>query len=75
MDAIAQGHRAAMFYVVQREDAQRFSPAARIDPAYAQALRRAHSAGVNIIVYGARVSPKEIYLDAPLPVVLEEDKR
>jgi sugar fermentation stimulation protein A len=74
MDAIDQGHRAAMFYVVQREDAQRFSPAARIDPAYAQALRRAHSAGVNIIVYGARVSPKEIYLDTPLPVVLEEDK-
>jgi sugar fermentation stimulation protein A len=74
MGAIDQGHRAAMFYVVQREDAQRFSPAAHVDPAYAQALRRAHRAGVNIIVYGARVSPKEIYLDAPLPVVLEEDK-
>ena len=74
MDALDQGHRATMFYVVQREDAQRFSPAAHIDPAYAQALRRAHRAGVNIIVYGARVSPKEICLDAPLPVVLEEDK-
>lgn len=74
MDALDQGHRATMFYVVQREDAQRFSPAAHIDPAYAQALHRAHKAGVNIIVYGARVSPKEIYLDGPLPVVLEEDK-
>ena len=74
MDALDQGHRATMFYVVQREDAQRFSPAAHIDPAYAQVLRRAHRAGVNIIVYGARVSPKEIYLDTPLPVVLEEDK-
>ena len=75
MDAIDQGHRATMFYVVQREDAQRFSPAAHIDPAYAQALQRAHKAGVNIIVYGARVSPKEICLDTPLPVVLEKDKR
>jgi sugar fermentation stimulation protein A len=74
MDAIDQGHRATMFYVVQREDAQRFSPAAHIDPAYAQALSQAHRAGVNIIVYGARVSPKEIYLDTPLPVVLEGDK-
>jgi len=74
MDAIDQGHRATMFYVVQREDAQRFSPAAHIDPAYAQALRRAHRAGVDIIVYGARVSPKEISLDTPLPVILEEDK-
>jgi len=73
MDTIEQGHRATMFYVVQREDAQRFSPAAHIDPAYAQALRRAQRAGVNIIVYGARVSPKEIYLETPLPVVLEKD--
>jgi sugar fermentation stimulation protein A len=73
MDAIDQGHRAAMFYVVQREDAKRFSPAAHIDPAYAQALSRAHKAGVNIIVYRARVSPKEISLDTPLPVVLAKD--
>ena len=71
MDALDQGHRATTFYVVQREDAQRFSPAAHIDPAYAQALQRAHKAGVNIIAYGARVSPKEVYLDTPLPVVLE----
>ena len=74
MDAIDQGHRATMFYVVQREDARRFSPAAHIDPAYARALCRAHRAGVNIIVYGARVSPKEIFLDTPLPVVIEGDK-
>lgn len=74
MDAIDQGHRATMFYVVQREDAKRFSPAAHIDPAYAQALRRAHRAGVDIIVYGTRVSPKEIYLDVPLPVVIDRDQ-
>jgi hypothetical protein len=29
---------------------------------------------VPIIVYGASVSPEAIYLDTPLPVVLEEDK-
>ena len=74
IDAIDRGHRSAMFYVVQREDANRFSAAAHIDPAYAQTLRRAHEAGVNIVAYRARVSPQEIYLDTPLPVVLEEDK-
>ena len=74
MDALDQGHRATMFYVVQREDAQRFSPAAHIDPAYAQTLQRAHKAGVNIIAYGARVSPKKIYLDTPIPVILAESK-
>jgi sugar fermentation stimulation protein A len=61
-----------MFYVVQREDADRFAPAAHIDHAYAQALRRAQQAGVKIIVYRARVSPEEIALEAPLPVVLEK---
>ena len=74
IDAIGRGHRSAMFYVVQRQDANRFSPATHIDPAYAQTLRRAHQAGVNIVAYRARVSPEEIYLDTPLPVVLEEDK-
>ena len=75
IDAIGGGHRSAMFYVVQRQDADHFSPAAHIDPAYAQTLRRAHQAGVNIVAYRARVSPEEIYLDTPLPVVLEEDKK
>jgi sugar fermentation stimulation protein A len=75
IDAIGSGHKSAMFYVVQRQDADRFSPAAHIDPSYAQALRRAQEAGVNIVAYRARVSPEEIYLDTPLPVVLEEDKK
>ncbi len=67
------GHESAMFYVVQREDAEQFASAAHIDPDYAHTLRLAHKAGVKIIVYRARVSPKEIYLDMPLPVVHEEN--
>ena len=74
IDATQQGHRSAMFYVVQRQDAQRFAPAANIDPDYAESLRRAHEAGVQIIAYGARVSPEEICLDSPLEVVLEGEK-
>jgi len=70
IDALHRGHRSAMLYVVQREDAQRFAPATHIDPAYAQTLRRARQAGVRIIAYQARVSPEEIFLDAPLPVDL-----
>ncbi len=70
-DAIHRGHRSVMFYVVQREDAKRFAPAAHIDPAYAQLLRRAHQTGVEIIVYRARVTPEEIALEMPLPVDLE----
>ena len=68
--AINRGHRSAMFYVVQREDAECFAPASHIDPAYAQALHLARQAGVQIIAYGAKVGPEEICLDSPLFVSL-----
>jgi sugar fermentation stimulation protein A len=70
IDATRRGHRSTMFFVVQREDAERFSPAAHIDLAYAQTLRRAQQAGVSVIAYQARVNPDEIFLDTPLPVDL-----
>jgi sugar fermentation stimulation protein A len=73
IDAIHSGHRSAMFYVVQREDAESFAPAAHIDRAYAQTLRRAQQAGVHVIAYQAQVNPEEICLDTPLPVDLELD--
>jgi sugar fermentation stimulation protein A len=70
VEAILRGHRSVMFYVVQREDAKRFAPAAHIDPAYAQMLRQAHQAGVEIVVYRAQVSPEEISLAMQLPTAL-----
>ena len=70
IDAVRRGHRGAMFYVVQREDAKRFAPAAQIDFTYAEALSRARQAGVQIIAYRARVSPEEIFLHTVLPVEL-----
>lgn len=74
IEATRQGHRSAMFYVVQRQDAERFAPAANVDPEYAELLHRAHEAGVEIIAYRTRLSPEEIYLDSPLKVVLEGNK-
>ncbi len=67
---VEAGHRAAMFYFVQREDATLFKPADDIDPEYSQALREAHAKGVEIIVYDARVSVEEILLGKPLPFEL-----
>ena len=62
-----QGHRAVMFYVVQREDCKLFKPADHIDPTYGQTLRKAHTAGVEIIVYQAKISLDEISLTCRLP--------
>ena len=64
---VEQGHRAVMFFLVQRSDATLFQPAEDIDPVYAQALRSAFKSGVEILVYLAGVSPEEISLLRPLP--------
>jgi sugar fermentation stimulation protein A len=66
--ARVEGHRAAVVFVVQRDDAISFSPHDEADPAFGQALREAAQAGVEVYAYKCRVSEGEVALDAPLPV-------
>jgi sugar fermentation stimulation protein A len=66
--ARAEGHRAAVVFVVQRDDATSFSPHDEADPAFGQALREAVQAGVEVYAYKCRVSEEEVKLDAPLSV-------
>jgi sugar fermentation stimulation protein A len=66
--ARAEGHRAAVVFVVQRDDATCFSPHDEADPAFGQALREAAQAGVEVYAYKCWVSEREIVLNAPLPV-------
>lgn len=65
---VAEGHRAAMVFVVQRGDGQWFEPAEDIDPAYATGLRTALARGVEAYALGARVSPKGVEVARLLPV-------
>jgi sugar fermentation stimulation protein A len=60
---IAEGHRAVMVFLVQREDAETFDLARDIDPNYAAAYRAAASAGVEMLCYRCRLSPAEIAVD------------
>ena len=57
---VAAGGRAAMLYLVQREDCERFAVAEDIDPAYAEALKMAVDAGVEVICLGCRLSTAKI---------------
>lgn len=65
-----QGHGAAVLYCIQRADAGRFAPAARIDPHYARTAVRAAARGVRLIAFRATVSPESVTLAAPVPVSL-----
>ncbi len=62
------GHRAVIFFCVQRDDTDFFAPAADIDPEYSESLLRAEKGGVEIMVWQARVSPEEIKIYRRLPL-------
>jgi sugar fermentation stimulation protein A len=76
IEALAQakalGHRAAVVFVVQREDAESFAPNDGADPVFGKALRRAHAAGVEVYAHICRVSEQEVILSKQLPVSLPD---
>jgi len=63
IEVAANGGRAVMLYLVQREDCQRFAVAGDIDPAYAEAFTRARAEGVEMLCYTCRVSPEVIAVE------------
>jgi sugar fermentation stimulation protein A len=71
MELKRQGLRAAMLYVVQREDVTSMKPASSIDRKYSQLLREASAVGVEIIVYQCKMDKSEIGLGRSLPFFWE----
>ncbi|HCV41994.1 MAG TPA: DNA/RNA nuclease SfsA [Bacteroidetes bacterium] len=66
-----QGHRAVAFFFVQRGDCSLFKPAEHVDKDFLKSMLAAQSAGVELMVYRAHVTPKAITLGTPLPYSLE----
>ncbi|MEO8035595.1 MAG: DNA/RNA nuclease SfsA [Acidobacteriota bacterium] len=66
--ARARGEQAALVFVVHREDADRLSPWAAVDPAFTRALRTAHRRGVRVLAYTCRVTPQGCTLARRIPV-------
>ena len=65
-----KGHRAVVFFFVQRMDATVFKPACEIDPAYSRALNRANKQGVEVLVYDVSIDLKGISINKPIPYEL-----
>jgi sugar fermentation stimulation protein A len=64
------GQRAAVLFVVQREDAGGFAANSATDPLFAAALREAVAGGVEAYAYGCRVEAAQIELLERLPVMV-----
>ena len=67
MEVKAKGIRAVMLYIIQRSDVDIFAPAAEIDAKYAELLKEAVNAGVEVIPMQAKVTPEKIVLVKKLP--------
>ena len=66
-----EGLKACIFFLVQRMDADHFTPASHIDSNYGDALLHAAEAGVMVLVYQAEVNPIGINILRSLPFTLK----
>jgi len=61
-EAIKEGYRAAVLFVIQRDDATRFTANKRTDPAFGEALKRAEQAGVEVYAFRCMVKENSLTL-------------
>jgi sugar fermentation stimulation protein A len=69
-DAVKNGYRCVMFFLIQRTDAHTFRPAHDIDPVYGQELIKSRACGIEIISYDTTISYIGMHLGARIPVCL-----
>lgn len=60
---VTNGHRAVLFYCVQRASAQAIQPAEAFDPDYTTALAKAIAVGVEVLAYRANLSSEAVFLE------------
>jgi len=65
-----EGYEAAILFVIQRGDAEGFSPNDAVDAEFGHTLRAAQLHGVDLYAYRCEVSPGEIELAEQVPVYL-----
>lgn len=63
--------RAVLVFCVQHTGVDRVSAAGEIDPRYREAMREALAAGVEVLAWGADITPRAISLVRPLPFTLD----
>lgn len=70
MDMVRQGHRAIIFFLVNRNDCTAWSPARHIDPHYGETLDRALKIGVEAMAYRVSNTLSDCVIDKNIPIRL-----
>ena len=74
IQAKKDGYRSIVFFVIQMEGVEYFTPNKDTHPEFAEALERAEAAGVEIYAYDCHVTPQEITLAQPVDVIINLEK-
>ena len=72
VEAVKEGYKAYILFVIQMENVNYFTPNRITHPAFADALLRARQAGVKVLAYDCRVMPDSMTIRHPVPVRLSE---
>jgi sugar fermentation stimulation protein A len=70
MNKSAQGISTAVVFVIQRSDADSFSPHDKRDPDFGKVLRQAKKVGVKLTAYKCLVEIDRQFITEPVPVIL-----
>ena len=73
-DMRKKGIDAAILFVCQRADAQRFAPMWEVDSAFAEALCQAKKKGVEIYCINSRLTPQKMTFGRSIPVSVEHKR-
>lgn len=69
-----EGYETYVFFVIQMKGVRYFTPNTDTHPAFAETLKKAKAAGVQILAYDCEVTPESILVREPVEVVLESPR-
>lgn len=69
-EAVSQGYKACIIFVIQMEGVKYFTPNRQTQPEFADALIRAREAGVEVLAYDCHVTEDGMSIHEPVPVRL-----
>lgn len=70
VDAITEGYKAYIFFLVQAEGIETFSPNSEIDSKFASAIKYAVESGVKVLCYNSIVTNSDIKINDNVKVIV-----
>jgi len=71
-EAVSQGHKGAVVFVLQFNGAKAMRPNWNLDPLFSETLKEVSSKGVEVLAYACDVTLEEITVVRQVPVILDD---